>query len=169
MNLSAAVMLFEENGVRPCKVEYDPLITKNNNPGVLFKCVDPSVTKDDLVIVTTDTRHGFTIAKVTAIGYADVPVDFENPTQWGWIAAKFDQPAFLNILASEKALQGQVSEANANKMRADLKSAMGLGNVSLEDVFIKRPVAIASPHGAEAPTAGAAAPAPTEDPGLPNP
>ncbi len=159
MNLSAAVMLFEENGVRPCRVEYDPDIAKNNSHTVHFKCVDPSVAKGDLVIVQTTTRHGFTVAKVASIGYTEVPVDFEAPTQWGWVAAKFDLPGFDNILASEKNLIGKVSEANANKMRADLKSAMGLSTVSLADVFIKAPAAIASPHGAAAPEA----PVPSSD------
>lgn len=150
MNLSAAVMLFEENGVRPCKVEYDPDNGFNNKGAQhthFFKCVDASVKKDDLVIVQTSTRHGFTVAKVTQIGYTEVPVDFDGATSWLWVAAKFDNEAFKAVLNSEKELTGRVSEAHANKMRNDLKSAMGLGQVSLKDVFIKAPAAIASPHG----------------------
>ena len=151
MNLSATVMLFEENGVRPCKVEYDPDIARNNNPNTLFKCVDPSVEKGDLVIVQTHTRHGFTVAKVAAIGYADVPVDFEAPIQWGWVAAKFDHDGFNAILETEKKLTGRVAEANANMMRAKLRESMGADKVSLADVFIKAPAALASPHGQPAP------------------
>lgn len=150
MNLTAAVMLFPENGVRPCRVEYDPDIARNNSPNKLFKCVDPDIKKGDLVIVQTGTRHGFTIAKVEAIGYADVPVNFETSDQWGWVAGKFDEPAFKTILESEQKLIGAVAEANANKMRADLKNSMGLDNVSLADVFIKAPVALATPHGTPA-------------------
>lgn len=161
MNSSATVMLFEENGVRPTKVEYDPAGNQNRGADFthFFKCVDPTVKKDDLVIVTTNTRHGFTVAKVVDIGFADVPVDFDNTAvQWGWVAAKFDQPGFADILASEKKLVGMVSEANANKMRADLQASMGLNKVSFEDVFIKRPAALASPHGEAAPEAPAADP-----------
>lgn len=157
MNLSAAVMLFEENGVRPCKVEYDPDNGYNNKGAQhthFFKCVDPSVKKDDLVIVQTTTRHGFTVAKVTQIGYADVQVNFDDSTQWLWVAAKFDNDGFKAVLESEKLLTSKVSEANANKLRNDMKAAMGLGQVSLADVFIKAPAAIASPHGA-APTPAA--------------
>lgn len=159
MNSSATVMLFEENGVRPVKVEYDP--TGNQNRGAdfthFFKCVDPTVKKDDLVVVTTNTRHGFTIAKVVDIGFQDVPVDFDNTSvTWGWVAAKFDNEGFGEILKSEKTMVGMVAEANANKMRDDIKNAMGLNKVSMNDVFIRRPAALATPHGAE--------PAPAEAP-----
>ncbi len=150
MNSSATVMLFEENGVIPCKVEYDPEGVQNRgaNHTHFFKCVDPKVKKDDLVIVTTHTRHGFTVARVVDIGFADVPVDFDDTSiNWGWVAAKFDKEGFGEILKSEKTMVGMVAEANANKMRDDIKNAMGLNKVSMADVFIKRPVAIASPHG----------------------
>lgn len=163
MNSTAAVMLFEENGVLPCKVEYDPEGIQNRgaNHTHFFKCVDPAVAKGDLVIVTTHTRHGFTIAKIVEIGFADVPVDFDDTTvQWGWVAAKFDQPGFAEIMASEKKLVGMVSEANANKMRADLQASMGLNKVSFADVFIKAPAALASPHGAPA---AVEAPAPAQE------
>lgn len=165
MNQSASVMLFEENGVRPVRVEYDP-DNAGNNKGAMhthfFKCVDPEVEKGDLVIIQTSTRQGFTIAKVVAIGYADVPVDFEDQTNWQWVGGKFDVGGFKDILETEKKLIGLVAEANANMMRAKLQEAMGLSKVSFKDVFIKAPTALASPHGA----APAAAPA-EEDPEAP--
>lgn len=151
MNLSAAVMLFPENGVRPVKVEYDPDVARNNNPNVVFKTVDETLKVDDLVIVDTHTRHGYTVAKVKAIGEVDVPIDFENPQKWGWIVSKVDIPAHERILAGEKNLIGKVAEANANKMRNDLKEAMGLSQVSLADVF-KQPTADALPSPASPPS-----------------
>lgn len=151
MNNSAAVMLFEENGVRPVKVEYDPS-NEYNNKGAqhtfFFKCVDESVVKGDLVNVQTTTRHGFTVAKVVSIGFADVPVDFDNPSiNWLWIVGKLDQTAIEGVLEGEKKMVGMVAEAHANKMRADLQASMGLGKLKLQDVFLKAPAQIASPHG----------------------
>jgi hypothetical protein len=165
MNNSAAVMLFEENGVRPARVQYDPDVRGQPYTETLFKCVDPSVKKDDLVIVTTGTRHGFTIAKVLDIGYIDVPVDFNDTSvRWGWIAGKFEVEAYNNILESEKKLVGLIREASANKMRDELRQSMGLNKVSLADVFIKAPTALASPHGAsQADAAAAPADAPIGD------
>ena len=150
MNRSAIVMLFEENGVRPCQVEYDPDIAKNNNPNKFFKCLDPEIKVGDLVVVTTTTRHGFTIAKVTAIGFADVPVDFEGHDQWGWIGEKFNRAAFDEVIEKEKKMVGLVSEANANKMRNELKAAMGLEKVNLKDVFLNQAPELPAPPSPEA-------------------
>lgn len=138
MNLSAAVMLFEENGVRPVRVEYDPDNYKSTNPNVVFKTVDPTVAVGDIVVVESHTRHKLTTAKVIAIGFADVPVDFENPQRWGWITQKVDVKAYEDILAGEKNLIGKVAEANANQMRNNLKNAMGLDKVDLASVFGQR-------------------------------
>lgn len=166
MNQSAAVMLFEENGVRPVRVEYDPDgVGQRGNAQhtVHFKCVDPSVEKGDLVIVETTTRQGFTIAKVLAIGVADVPVDFEDTTDWRWVCGKFDVAAFKDIKETERKMIGMVAEANANMMRAKLQEAMGLSKVSFKDVFIKAPTALASPHGAAPPAEAPATEAEVEE------
>lgn len=128
MNLLASVMLVEDS-IRPCRVEYDPDNAKLNSPHKLFKCLDGNVKKDDLVIVSTGTRHGMTVAKIIAIGYDDVPVDFENPEPWGWVIGPVPSEQYERILATEKQIIGTVATANANKMKAELKAAMGLGNV----------------------------------------
>ncbi len=145
MNLSASVMLVEDS-IRPVRVEYDPDIPKNNNPSKLFKCLDPTVAKGDLVIVTTHTRHKMTVAKVEAIGYEDVPVDFNSAEPWGWVVGPVPSAQHEKILETEKAIIGRVAVANTNKLKSELKAAMGLGNVSFSDLDLK--------------TAGASLPAP---------
>lgn len=130
MNLSAAIMLVNE-GVRPVRVEYDPDTQRNNNPHKLFKTLDTSIKKDDLVIVQTQTRHGFTIAKVVEI---DFPVDFNSAEQWGWIGGKFDKTTFDEMLKIEDNVKHMVAKATENKMRAELKAAAGLGTVDFSEV-----------------------------------
>lgn len=144
MNLSASVMLVEDS-IRPARVEYDPDTTRNNNPSKFFKCLDASIKKDDLVIVTTSTRHGMTVAKVVAIGYEDVPVDFESAEPWGWIVGPVPTAQHEAILKTEKSIIGRVSEANANKMKTELKAAMGLGTVSFADLDLTKASALPSP------------------------
>jgi len=150
MNLSASVMLVEDS-IRPARVEYDPDTARNNNPSKFFKCLDASVKKDDLVIVTTSTRHGMTVAKVVAIGYDDVPVDFESSEPWGWIVGPVPSAQHDAILRTEKSIIGRVSQANANKMKSELKAAMGLGNVSFSDLDIIKASALPSPEAPPSP------------------
>lgn len=138
MNPSAAVMLVEDS-IRPCRVEYDPDNYKNNSDHKFFKCLDPAIKKDDLVIVTTNTRHGMTVAKVVAIGVADVPVNFEGHETWGWVVGPVPSDQHKHILETEKAIVGRVQEANTNKLKAELKAAMGLGNVSFKDLSLTAP------------------------------
>lgn len=142
MNLSAAIMLVNE-GVRPVKVEYDPDTYKNNNPHKLFKTLDASIKKDDLVIVPTGTRHGFTIAKVTEVDFA---VDFSDSSPWGWIGGRFDKQTYDEMLKIEDTVKHTVAKAQENKMRKELIEAAGLGNVDFSSVQASlRPPANSAP------------------------
>lgn len=148
MNLSASVMLVEDS-IRPARVEYDPTNDRNNNPSKFFKCLDATVSAGDLVIVTTNTRHGMTVAKVVAIGYEDVPVDFNSAEPWGWIVGPVPSAQHDAILATEKAIIGRVSAANANKLKAELKAAMGLEHVSFGDLDLTSASALPAPPTAK--------------------
>ncbi len=154
LNLSAAILLVRTDAVFPVRVEYDPDNKYNNNPTRVFKTVDPSIKKDDLVIVTTNTRQGFTVVKVTEVDFA---VDYNSSEQWGWVAAKFDVDAFRNILKIEEGVQERVAKAQENKMRKEIIDAMGLGEVSFTDLQLRR-VGAATPDGVQVDEAASGAP-----------
>lgn len=144
MNLSTAVMLVNK-GIRSVKVEYDPDTYKNNSPFVRFKTIDQTLKVNDLVVVTTSTRHGFTVAKVTEVGF---PVDFNSAEQWGWIVSKVDTEGHKARLELENKIIGKVGEVQENKMRNELKEAMGLGEVDFTDMDLMqtaKPEALAPP------------------------
>lgn len=132
MNLSAAIMLVDKT-VRPVKVEYDPIDTKNNNPMTRFKTINPNIQVGDLVICQTHTRYGFTIVKVVEV---DFPVDFNSSEQWGWVGDKFDKASFDNVLKIEESVKGRVAKAEENRMREQLKRDMGLADVDFTDLLI---------------------------------
>lgn len=134
MNLSAAIMLVDKT-VRPVRVEYDPDNKYNNNPMKWFKTINPDIAKDDLVIVQTNTRYGFTICKVVEIDFA---VDFNSSEPWGWVGDKFDKAVFDKVLAVEDGVKLRVAKAQENKMRQELVDAMGLGTVDFSDLDLKR-------------------------------
>lgn len=150
MNLSTAVMLVNK-GIRSVKVEYDPDTYKNNSPFVRFKTVDQTIKVNDLVVVTTSTRHGFTVAKVTEVGF---PVDFNSAEQWGWIVSKVDTEGHKARLELETKIIGKVGAVQENKMRQELKDAMGIGEVDFSDLDLMSTV--------RQPTLAPPAPAPAQ-------
>ena len=149
MNPTASVMLVEDS-IRPCMVEYDPDNSYNNKGAGhthFFKCLDASIKKDDLVIVTTSTRHGMTVAKVKKIGVSEVPVNFEGNEIWGWVVGPVPAEQHKKILETEQAIVGRVQEATTNKLKNELKAAMGLAAVSFADLDLKASSALPAPHG----------------------
>lgn len=144
MNPTAAVMLVEDS-IRPCMVEYDPDNYKNNSDNKFFKCLDPSIKIDDLVIVTTGTRHGMTVAKVKKIGVQEVVVNYEGVDVWGWVVGPVPSEQHKRILATEASIVGRVQEATTNELKAKLKASMGLSKVTFDDLDLTKAAALAPP------------------------
>lgn len=130
MNLTAAVFLVNES-VRALRVEYDPDNKYNNDTSRLYKTFDTTVSKGDLVVVPTNTRHGYTVAKVVDI---DFQVDFQTTEQYRWVVDKVDLTRFKEVLETEKKIVHRVGKAEENKMRAELKASMGLGEIQFTDL-----------------------------------
>lgn len=150
MNLSTAIMLVNDS-VRAVRVEYDPDNYKNNSPNKLFKTLDPDLKKDDLVIVPTSTRHGFTIAKVTEVGFRP---DFNAVEQYSWVAGKLDKGAYDSIIEQEKVVVDRIGDAETNRMKEQLRQSMGLGSINFSDLDVVRgsvTPALSSPRGAAKP------------------
>lgn len=84
MNYSTAVFFINDK-LRAVKCRYDPTSGQHND--IVFKTLDPSIKVDDLVVVPTGSRVGFTVVKVLE---TDVSVDFDSPTPMDWIACRID-------------------------------------------------------------------------------
>lgn len=119
MNRSTAIFLVDD-AVRCVIVSYDQIKSGGKSiPTELksFKTVDPDIVKDDLVIIPTDTRWGFTVGKVVEV---DVHVDFESPEQMRWIAQRLSTEQYESILEQEKGMMDKVSDANREALRKKL-------------------------------------------------
>lgn len=132
MNLSTAIFLVNK-AVRPVRVSYDPDIKAHNNPDKLFKTLDESLKKGDMVVVPTNTRHGMTVCKVEEI---DFRVNFDTHTQYDWIIGRVDVPAYESIIAQEKQVIDRIGKAEENRKRAELAAALGLAEINLTDLDI---------------------------------
>lgn len=132
MNLSTAIFLVNK-AVRPVRVSYDPDVPKHNNPDKLFKTLDESLKVGDMVVVPTNTRHGMTVCKVEEI---DFRVNFDSHTEFAWIIGKVDTPAYDAIKEQEKQVIDRIGEAEENRKRAELATALGLATINLTDLDI---------------------------------
>lgn len=83
-----------------------------------FKTFDRSIVKDDLVVVVSGTRHGFTTVKVKEV---DVGVDIEdNSIEVKWAVCKIELDDHKRILAEESEAIEAVKKAEFNKKRREL-------------------------------------------------
>lgn len=122
MNRTTTVFIVNKN-VRAFMGIYEP-----GAKAEMFKTFDQTVKKDDLVVVTTDTRHNFTVVKVTD---ANVAVDIEDANvKVKWAVSKLDLTEHNTILAQEHEAVERVKQAEFNKKRRDLMDNL----VGLDDV-----------------------------------
>lgn len=89
--------------------------------GYLFKTVDPSLAVGDLVVVPTDTRHGFTVCKIVEV---DVEPDMTLTTEVKWIVNKIDVSNYFDVLESEKSIKQKVADRALAEQRRKLKETL---------------------------------------------
>ena len=83
-----------------------------------FKTFDRSIAKDDICVVVSGTRHGFTTVKVKEV---DVGVDIEdNSVEVKWAVCKIDLTDHKRILGEEEDAINAVKAAEFNKKRREL-------------------------------------------------
>jgi hypothetical protein len=117
MNYSTALFLFNEK-LRCVAVSYEP--TKETNK-TLFKTLDTMVEVGDFVVIPTDSRYNMTVGKVIEV---DVDVDFDSPTQMGWIVGPVDRKAYEETLTAEGRAIAKMKSAEAHRKREELKKSM---------------------------------------------
>lgn len=124
MNLTTAIFLIDAT-VRAIAVNYDP-----NNVTVvkIFKTTDQSIKVDDLVVVTTDTRHKRTVGKVVEV---DTDVNYDSDVKYEWIVSKVDETDYKRIIAIEEAKMAEVRKAEVLAKRSELRAKLEVSNPGL--------------------------------------
>jgi hypothetical protein len=119
MNYSTAVMLFNPQ-IRSVSVSYEvDKDGKGVQPFTIFKTMDPSIKREDRVVVPTSTRHSFTVCRVEEV---DPEVDFESGTQLNWVVGKVDLHAYEAIIFEEGKMIDTMKAAEKQAKREEIKS-----------------------------------------------
>jgi ribosomal protein S10 len=126
MNYSTAVFLINDK-VRAIAATYEKEGFEDNRPSpgpakrIIFKTFDQSIQKDDLIVVPTKTRHGFTICKVVDV---DLEIDLEAPTHIDWVAGVFEDSEHKRMLAMESTMVETIRSAEKNRKREELRKSL---------------------------------------------
>lgn len=115
MDPSKIVFLINEE-VRAVKCQYEPEGTSS-----VFKTFDESINVDDLVTVETNTRHGFTVMKVTEV---DIDIDLDSSTPVKWLVSRVDLDAYSDLRRNEDAAISAVKSAEKRRRKAELRDAI---------------------------------------------
>lgn len=115
MNNSMIVFLINDSA-RAIMAQYE-----DGKQPYMFKTLDPTIKKDDLVVVQTGTRHGYTVVKVTAV---DVDVDFESGVELKWVVDKVDLTDFETTLELEAQAASAVQQAELRRKKAALRETL---------------------------------------------
>lgn len=112
----------------------------------IFKTLDQSIKKDDLVVIPTKTRVGFTVAAVKAV---DVDFDLESNEPIAWIAGAFDPSDYNTTLKQEIEGVAKVRRMEIDKKRAELATAIAGDKAGeLQALAIAQPAHMANPAAA---------------------
>lgn len=88
-----------------------------------FKSFDDTIKKDDLVVVPTDTRVGFTVVKVVDV---DVEVNFQSNMEVKWIVDKVDVAKYDTTIKEEENALKHIRAAEFAAQKRELAEKMKL-------------------------------------------
>lgn len=117
-----------------------------------FKTFDTTIAKDDLVVVPTDTRWGFTVGRVEEI---DTRINFSSSETMRWVASRVDKDGYADICKQEDVLIGKVGLAQQARAKRELADELRDLDPGLVNLQLSGPVATPA-QPAEAPARGGA-------------
>ncbi len=127
MNYTTAVFLINPEA-RAVQCSYEKDSGGVQLASYLFKTLDKSVKKGDLVVVPTSTRHNLTVVKVEAV---DVDIDVDTPHDIKWIVGKVDLLTHQKLLDMEAEAVATIKAAEMRKKREELAKTLK-ANTSLD-------------------------------------
>lgn len=119
MDNSKIVFLINDQ-VRAVRAVYEETSNKTQQVYV-FKTLDQTLAVDDLAVVESGTRHGFTIVKLIEV---DVDLNFDDPAETKWVVAGVRMEDFSAIKKQEAAAISAVQQAELRRKKAELRATM---------------------------------------------
>lgn len=120
MAIHNSKLIFILNDATRClALRYQP--KEEGGKPTLAKTLDPSIEVDDLVVVATDTRFGFTVARVEEV---DVDFDIDAHEDIKWIICPVDMEDHEKLVEQEKMAISEVKAAENARHKQALRDSM---------------------------------------------
>lgn len=130
MNYSTAVMLVNAN-IKAVRGQYE-----EHGPIEVFKTLDQSIVKDDIVVVESGTRWKYTTVKILEVD--SVTVDFDSDKQIKWVVQKIDTSTHTKIKEMEEQAIKVIQAGEMRKRREDIRNntldALASGEIDKLDI-----------------------------------
>jgi hypothetical protein len=120
MNYTTAICLISDD-VRGIAVSYELPVEGVETKLYTFKSLDKTIRVGNLVIIPTDTRHGFTVVEVQEI---DVEIPIDSTLTYKWIAAVFSRVRYDTVLEEEAHIVSRIKSGHARKQRSDIRATL---------------------------------------------
>lgn len=117
MHPSRHVFLINDS-CRAIEVQYDPEYATGSQT---YKTLNPDIKKDDIVVVPTNTRAGFTCVKVVGV---DVNINIQSESLIEWIVDKVDIESHEKLVADEKDASDTIQKAKLKSEREKLREEL---------------------------------------------
>lgn len=130
MNYSTAVMLINAN-IKAVRGQYE-----ENGIIEIFKTLDQSLKKDDIVVVESGTRWKYTTVKILDV--VNVTVDFDSDKIIKWVVQKVDIVTHAAIKEMEDKAIEVIKAGEMRKRREDIRKntldAVAAGEIDKLDI-----------------------------------
>lgn len=130
MNYSTAVMLINAN-IKAVRGQYE-----ENGIIEIFKTLDQSLRKDDIVVVESGTRWKYTTVKILDV--VNVTVDFDSDKIIKWVVQKVDIVTHAAIKEMEDKAIEVIKAGEMRKRREDIRKntldAVAAGEIDKLDI-----------------------------------
>lgn len=130
MNYSTAVILINDK-IRVVRGMYE-----DNGSSDVFKTLDQDLKKNDIVVVESHTRWGYTTVKINEVD--NVTVDFDSAKEVKWVVQKIAVEAHAIIKDMEAKAIEVIKVGELRKRRQDIRQntldAMTAGEIDKLDI-----------------------------------
>jgi hypothetical protein len=126
LNIKTAIFVVNPS-TRALKVRYSE---NSSDKDAFVKTVNADIKVDDLVVIPTDTRFGFTVAKVIEV---DVLINMNGTAEMRWVDQVVDKARYDHLVEQERIIIQKVQQADVRREQRQLAEQLKADGLTAAD------------------------------------